>query len=49
VVSNGSFFPSTRTGTAAWTIEPENELEYITGTSIVPGPPAVQSACVEVK
>jgi hypothetical protein len=43
-VSDGSYFPDTGIGTAAWTIESDNKLEYITGTSIVPGPPLVQSA-----
>lgn len=43
-VSDGSYFPDTGVGTAAWTIESENQLDYITGTLIVPGPPSVQSA-----
>jgi hypothetical protein len=43
-VSDRSYFPTTGAGTTAWTIESQNELEYITGTSIVPCPPSVQSA-----
>jgi hypothetical protein len=43
-VSDGSYFSDTGTGTAAWTIESNNQLDYVTGTSIVPGPPLVQSA-----
>jgi exonuclease III len=43
-VSDGSYYPETGVGTAAWTIESKNEQEYITGISIVPGPPSIQSA-----
>jgi hypothetical protein len=43
-VSDGSYFSTSGVGMAAWTIETQDETEYITGTSIVPGPPSIQSA-----
>ena len=43
-VSDGSYNPHTQIGTASWIIESHNQLEYIRGTSIVPGHHSIQSA-----
>jgi hypothetical protein len=44
MVTDGSYHPHEYTGSAAWTIESADGSEYITGISLPPGPPSLQSA-----
>jgi exonuclease III len=43
-VTDGSFDPHTKTGSAAWIIESENQTQYIAGSSITYGPPTIQGS-----
>ena len=43
-VSDGSFFPSTKTGVCAWILASCDGKEYVSGGGITTGPPFQQSA-----